>query len=93
MGVDGESYDTAAIMESLTVTIELTAAAHRVLRWWKNQCFQFPTELLGPTRRLCEAAVPAVGAVWRRTATRWDLSESDRRILLIHGQLKRRIII
>lgn len=55
-------------METLTVTIELTAAAHGVLRWWKN-CFQFPTEQLGPTHLLREAAVP-VGAVWQRVATR-----------------------
>ena len=36
VGVDGESLNTAAIMESLTATTELTAAAHRVLRWWKE---------------------------------------------------------
>lgn len=80
------SYDTAAITEFLTVTIELTAAAHGVLRWWKK--------LLSVSNW---ATWSNTSSLWGCSARGRSLAESgntgrpslasDRRILFIHGQL------
>lgn len=91
-GVDGESLNAAAIMESLTATTKLTAAAHRVLRWWKEllSVSSWVTWSNTSSPWGCGAwGVGGGGAVWHRVATCWDFFFFVRRILVVYGQFKK----
>lgn len=88
--MDGRwNYDTAAIMESLAVTIELTAAAQTRCRAGGKTAFSFRMSNLG--QHILTVRLQCLWAQFGNTVKPYLVS--DRRILFVHEQLKEKKVV